>query len=101
MAFFVVYRLVKKLFIYPLKATGGVGLGFKNNFEITRGVGQPTKNRTKNIVPSKSYGFLKICVAIKLIYPQIIHLDTMHARKFGMYLRSMTFHKSDAMISKI
>ena len=73
------------------------------------------KTASKNIVPSESYVFLKIWVAIKLLYTQnfntrflkeykrYIYLDTIHARnlKFVMYLPSMTFHKYYVAISKI
>ena len=51
------------------------------------------KNASKNIIPSKSYKFLKIWVAIKLrtIFnrvQKVLSFDIIHARnlKFGMYL---------------
>ena len=57
------------------------------------------KSASKNIIPSGSYDFLNIRVAIQLLYARelqiviaqnhlgTIHLDTIHARdfKFGMY----------------
>ena len=61
------------------------------------------KSASKNIIPSGSYDFLNIRVAIQLLYARelqiaiaqnhlgTIYLDTIHARdlKFGMYLPCM------------
>ena len=61
------------------------------------------KSASKNIIPSGSYGFLNIRVAIQLLYVRelqiaiaqnhlgTIYLDTIHARdlKFCMYLPCM------------
>ena len=55
------------------------------------------KTASKNIIPSESYKYLKIWVAIKLLYAR---MDTIHSRnlKFGIYLPCMMFHKSDVAI---
>ena len=76
------------------------------------------KTASKHIIPSESYEFLRIWVAIELLYThanfkfnaqylieykRYIHLDTIHARilKFGMYLSCMMLHKFYVVILKI